>query len=96
MRKTSEDNQFVEILANQMSKETHFSSESKKMYYFVREAAKETQQNEGFASTVKLGSEMSDGQLCIDGQVKFDLAYGDIVQIDNKPEYNLKCIKFIV
>ena len=42
MRKTSEDNQFVEILANQMSKETHFSSESKKMYYFVREAAKET------------------------------------------------------
>ena len=45
---------------------------------------------------MKLVSEMSDGQLCIDGQVKFDLAYGDIVQIDNKPEYNLKCIKFIV
>ena len=31
MRKTSEDNQFVEILANQMSKETHFTSESKKL-----------------------------------------------------------------
>lgn len=44
-----------------MSKETHFSSESKKMYYFVREASKETKQNEGFASTVKLVSEMSDG-----------------------------------
>lgn len=61
LKQTTEDNQFVEILANQMSKETHFTSESKKMYYYVREAYKETSHNEGFASTVKLESELSDG-----------------------------------
>lgn len=44
-----------------MSKETHFSPESKKMYYYVREAYTGTEQNEGFASTIKLTSELSDG-----------------------------------
>ena len=96
MKQATEDNQFVEILANQMSKETHFSPESKQMYYYVREAYTGTQLSEGLASSLRITSECSDGQICIDGQIKYDVAYGDICQIDNKPEYSLKCIKFTV
>ena len=47
-----------------MSKETHFSPESKQMYYYVRESFSEAESNqysEGFASTVKLTSELSQG-----------------------------------
>jgi len=43
-----------------------------------------------------LESELSDGQLCIDGHMKFHIGYGDKVYIDLKPEYRLKCIKFIM
>lgn len=55
------------------------------MYYYVREAFSESDDSfsEGFANTLKLTSELSDGQICIDGQIKYDMAFGDICQVDN-------------
>lgn len=46
-----------------MSKETHFSPESKQMYYYVRESFSEADDSfsEGYANTLKLTSELSHG-----------------------------------
>ena len=83
-------------LANQMSSETHFSAETDKMYYFVREPQHESSTNEGFSTELVVESEFGDGYVCIDGSIKYDIAYGDKVTIDVKPEYRLKCMKFIM
>jgi hypothetical protein len=34
--------------------------------------------------------------VCIDGSTKYDLNYGDSVELSSKPEYRLKCMKFIL
>ena len=57
----------MEEKANQMSKATHFSPESKQMYYYVREPYMSTQKSEGFAHNVKLVSHFVDGEICVDG-----------------------------
>ena len=66
------------------------------MYYHVREPYSGTHNNEGFAKEMNLKSELMEGQICIDGQAKYDIGCGGSVFIDYKPEYRLKCIKFIV
>jgi hypothetical protein len=78
-----------------MSMDTHFDTESEKMYYLVREPVSGTMCKEGYADHVNLISELSDGQICVDGSIKYDLNYGDSIQILTKPEYRLKCIKFV-
>ena len=57
------------------------------MYYYVREPFAGLHQNEGFASKLKLTSELMDGQVCIDGQVKHDINWGSVLDLDIKPEY---------
>lgn len=86
----------MEELANRMSKETLFTGDTKKMYFYVREPYTGTEIKEGFAEELILNSELTDGQLFIDGQTRLDMSYGDSCKIDIKPEYQLKCIKFIV
>ena len=54
-----------------------------------------TEQKEGFALEVILKSELTDGSIVIDGAYTFDVTYGDWCKIDIKPEYALKCIKFM-
>ena len=66
------------------------------MYYYVREPFKDSEQTEGFAKEVILESLLTNGQICIDGAWNFDMTVGDWCKIDIKPEYQLKCIKFIV
>ena len=66
------------------------------MYYYVRESFSGQNNSEGFAKSVKMVSELEEGQICIDGQSKYDIGYGDHVSMDVKPEYRLKCIKFIL
>lgn len=36
---------------------------------------------------MEIESELIDGQICIDGHLKYDLAYGDKINIDIQPEY---------
>lgn len=81
-------------LANQISSETHFQAEKESMYYFVREPKIEESFNEGYAEKLVIESELGDGQVCVDGHLKFEVAYGDRIKIDVKPEYRLKCMKF--
>jgi len=87
-----------EELASQISSETHFGSEVKSMYYYVREPNKGASGNptEGYAKKMVLESELNEGQICIDGHLKYDVNYGDHVSIDSMPEHRLKCIKFIM
>ena len=79
-----------------MSKETHFSPESEKIYFYVREPQKYSTNSQGFADKLEVTSELLNGEITIDGQIKCELNYGDKCTIDLKPEYSLKCIKFIV
>lgn len=92
----SDTTQLEEEIANQISSVTHFEPEKDQLYYFVREPFSSTLQNEGFASDIELFSELVDGQICIDGGLQFPVEFGDRVHIDSKPEYKLKCIKFII
>ena len=78
-----------------MSSDTHFEPELKKMYYYVREPYTGTQFSEGFAQHIKLHSELCDGQICIDGSNKYHMTHGDTCEVDTKPEYRLKCFKFV-
>lgn len=68
------------------------------MYYYVREPNKSATGNptEGFATRMELESELIDGQLCIDGNTVINVQYGDHITIESRPEYRLKCIKFIL
>ena len=86
--------QTADKMADIMSRDTHFSAEAQNMYYFVREPYCDTHKSEGFAKHILLTSEMTDGLICIDGQTKFDLEYGETCEIDFLPEHQLKCIKF--
>ena len=51
--------------------------------------------SEGYAQNLKLTSELINGELCVDGQVKVDIDLGDMVHIDFSPQYSLRCIKFV-
>lgn len=89
------DMALMEELANQMSKQTHFSSESGKMYYYVREPNQHSNRSEGFAQKIILNSELLQGEICADGQAKCEVKFGDLCTIEHKSEYALKCVKFI-
>ena len=66
------------------------------MYYYVREPGKNGASNEGFAEEILLDSEIHNGRICIDGAIYHDIGFGDKIKADVKPEYALKCIKFIM
>ena len=83
-----------EMIASQISSETHFNYDKPEFYYFVREPVDDTQFVEGFAKTMVLESEIPNGVLCVDGDAsrKFDIGYGDQIHITSRPEHRLKCI----
>jgi hypothetical protein len=41
-------------------------------------------------------SELIEGRVYIDGYFQMDIGLGDIFIVDSKPEYRLKCIKFLL
>ena len=45
---------------------------------------------------MEVWSEMIEGRVFIDGYYSRDLGLGDRFKVDTKPEYRLKCIRFIV
>ena len=71
------------------------------MYYFVREVySKDTlgmvNHAEGFCKELEFTSEPLEGRVNVDGYFTYDLAVGDNFIVDSKPEYKLKCIRFLV
>jgi predicted solute-binding protein len=67
IREQSQQIYFQEEIANNMSRQTNFPTDSNKMYYYVREPFAGEHQNEGFAKEMRMTSELMDGQVCIDG-----------------------------
>jgi hypothetical protein len=41
-------------------------------------------------------SELIEGRVYIDGYYRRDIGLGDTFIVDSKPEYRLKCIKFLI
>jgi hypothetical protein len=83
-----------------ISSRNKFAFDSDQLYYFVREgyvcdARLFSWRAEGFCKKVKVVSEMVNGQLQIDGYFKMDLGIGDSFTVSSKPEYSLKCVKFL-
>jgi len=71
------------------------------MYYFVREVySKDTlstiEHAEGFCKKLKFTSELLEGRVNIDGYFVHDLNVGDEFVVESKPEYRLKCVRFLV
>lgn len=71
------------------------------MYYFVREVQSKdylyySMHSEGFCKDLELQSEFLDGRVYIDGYFTHDIGVGDVFHVDSKPEYRLKCIKFLL
>ena len=78
-----------------MSQDTHFQPEYNKMYYYVREPYTNSDFAEGFAQKIKLSSELCDGLVCVDGSNQYHMTHGDTCEVDIKPEYRLRCFKFV-
>lgn len=60
-----------------------------RLYWFVREGFSNTRLSEGFVKKVKVTSEMLDGEVIIDGFLKFDLSLGDSIEVECRDEYAL-------
>ncbi len=99
----NQDNQELveEHFARTISEQTVFPPEEERIYYFVREGyAKDVtgynKHKEGFARHIKYLSQLVEGRVYIDGYFRKDIGLGDSFEVDTKPEYRLKCIKFLL
>lgn len=59
----------------------------------MREGFSNTRNSEGFTKKVKVTSEMLNGEVIIDGFLKFDLCIGDSFEVECRDEYALTGIK---
>lgn len=71
------------------------------MYFFVREGyikdiTQFNRHREGYARKIKYISELVEGKVYIDGHYTKDIGLGDIFEVESKPEYRLKCIRFLL
>ncbi len=71
------------------------------MYFFVREGyikdvAQFSRCREGYARHLKYVSELVEGKVYVDGYYTKDIGLGDIFEVESKPEYRLKCIRFLL
>ena len=51
---------------------------------------------EGFAKELEFYSELVEGKVYIDGYYTKNLYMGDKFVVDTRPEYRLKCIRFLL
>lgn len=89
------------MFAKEISKQTLFPYDEERFYYFIREGYSKDPQvfsrhAEGYGKFMKFYSELIDGRAFVDGYFGQDLTIGDVFTIDSKPEYRLKCIRFLV
>ena len=91
-----------EHFAKTISKQTIFSPDEERMYYFVREGyLKDPKTNfnrhsEGFARHIRYLSELVEGRVYVDGYYTKDIGLGDVFEVDSHPDYRLKCIRFLL
>ena len=80
-------------LASEITAETIFDKADDRLYFFVREGFSNTRLSEGFVKKVKVTSEMLNGEVIVDGWLKFDLSIGDSFQVEILDEFALTGIK---
>ena len=80
-------------LAIEISRETEFPKDDNRLYFFVREGFSNTRLSEAFCNKVKVTSEMLNGEVIIDGWIKFDLSIGDSFEMETGDEFALTGIK---
>ena len=80
-------------LAYEISDETVFAVDDNRMYFFVREGFSNTRLSEGFVEKIKVTSEMLNGEVIVDGWLKFDLSIGDSFEMEIAADYALTGIK---
>lgn len=80
-------------LAHEISKETAFDKADNRLYFFVREGFSNTRLSEGFCEKLKITSEMLNGEVIIDGWMKFDLSIGESFEMETGDEFGLTGIK---
>jgi len=51
---------------------------------------------EGFGRFLEYYSELVEGKVYIDGYITMRISMGDSFTVDIKPEYRLKCIRFLL
>ena len=64
-----------------------------KLYFFVREGFSKTTLSEGFVERCTITSEMLNGEVIVDGWLRFDLSIGDQFDLQVGEEYALTGIK---
>jgi len=62
------------------------------MYFYVREGFSLTRASEGFCKTMKITSEMLNGQVVIDAWYHRDLSIGDQYTLNSHPDYILRAM----
>jgi hypothetical protein len=80
-------------LAQEITAETIYDKADDRLYFFVREGFSNTRLSEGFVKKVKVTSEMLNGEVIVDGWLKFDLSIGDSFEIKAEDEYALTGLK---
>jgi len=79
-------------LAAQLSNETLFPRDDKRMYFYVREGFSLTQMSESFCTSMKITSEMLNGKIVIDAWYHRDLSIGDEFTLSSSPDYTLRAM----
>ena len=74
-------------IAKKINDKTIFSSDSKQMFYYVREGFQETAISEGFCNEFIFTSEMLKGEIKIDGQQNIPIGIGDRFKLSIDPLY---------
>ena len=74
-------------LAEELSNETHFARDDKRMYFYVREGFSLTRMSEGFCKNMKITSEMLNGKVVVDAWYHRDLSIGDKFILSSSPDY---------
>lgn len=87
------DRETNEVLAAEITAETKFDPTRDELYFFVREGFSNTRLSEGFVQNVKVTSEMLNGEMIVDGWLKFDLSIGDSIMCEAHDDFALTGIK---
>lgn len=72
-----QSNERNEETADDLSAQTLFGHDEKRMFFFVREGFSLTQMTEGFCEDLQVTSEMINGEVIIDGWQQHNLSLGD-------------------
>ena len=63
---------------------------------YIKDLNQFNRNRDGYAKHLKYVSELIEGKVYIDGYYTKDIGLGDVFEVESKPEYRLKCIRFLL